>query len=157
MTQFKLTLLGAMVWVATTATAATAAVEVRFIAPEKFIDTRDAGSNREQLLKDLQAHLQTLGEQKLPGKDLLIEITDIDRAGEVEPTGRLMKDIRIMRSVTRPAINLRYVVSEGGRELRRGESRLSDLSYLERANRYASGDSLRYEKRMLDEWFKTEF
>ena len=154
MSLFKFTALCAM---ALSTTAAMAAVDVRFISPEKFADTRDSMSSRDQMLNQLQEHLQKLSAKQLAGKDLLIEVTDIDRAGEIEPRGRLMQDIRVMRSVTRPAISLRYVVSQGGRELRRGEARLSDLSYLERSNRYSAGDSLRYEKRMLDDWFKTEF
>ena len=154
MTLFKLT---ALCVLALGTAAAVAAVEVRFITPEKFTDMRDAGSSREELLKDLQAHVQQLGDKHLPGKDLLIEVIDIDRAGAIEPASRLMNDIRIMRSVTRPGISLRYVVSVGARELRRGEAQISDLAYLERSNRYPAGDSLRYEKRMLDDWFKKEF
>jgi hypothetical protein len=30
------------------------------------------------------------------------------------------------------------------------------MNYTSRANNYAEGDSLRYEKRMLDDWFKKE-
>lgn len=141
--------------------AASAAVEVKFIAPENFSDVRDSGFSRSQTLACIEAHLQTLAASQFgaaaPGKDLLIEVTDIDRAGELEPWGRDMREIRVLRTVGRPAINLRYVVSEGGREVRRGEAKLSDLSYLDRLNRYSSGDPIRFEKRMLDDWFSKEF
>lgn len=141
--------------------AATAAVEVKFIAPETFSDVRDSGFGRSETLAGIAAHLQTLAAAQfalaVPGKDLLIEVTDIDRAGELEPWGRDMREIRVLRAVGRPAISLRYVVSEGGRELRRGEAKLSDLSYLDRLNRYSSGDPIRFEKLMLDDWFSKEF
>ena len=35
-----------------------------------------------------------------------------------------------------------------------GEERLRDMMYLDgRSNRYSTGDPLRYEKQMIDEWF----
>ena len=50
-------------------------------------------------------------------------------------------------------IQLRYSVESQGKVLRSGESRVADMSYLTHYNRYPSGEPLRYEKRMLDEWF----
>lgn len=155
--RFQVLKFGALSALALAAGAASAAVEVRFIEPDNYVDVRSNSRDREQVLGALDAHLRQLGDKQLPGKDLLIEVTDIDLAGEVEPRGRLMQEVRVLRNITRPAMSLRYVVSEGGRELRRGEARLSDLGYLDRANRYFESDSIRYEKRMLDDWFKVEF
>ncbi len=31
------------------------------------------------------------------------------------------------------------------------------MAYLQRLNRYAGGEPLRYEKHMLDEWFDAQF
>lgn len=141
--------------------AASAAVAIRFITPDQFSDVRDSGFARAETLTGIEEHLLKLAGAQFatagPGKDLLIEVTDIDRAGELEPWGRDMREVRVLRTVGRPAITLRYVVSEGGHELRRGEARLSDLSYLDRWNRYPSGDPIRFEKRMLDDWFRREF
>ncbi|RQO61958.1 DUF3016 domain-containing protein [Paucibacter sp. KBW04] len=139
------------------AAAAQASVEVRFVNPEKFSDANRSVVDRDRVLQALQAHLRELGDQQLPGKDLLIEVTDVDLAGELEPHGRTMEMYRVLRPVTRPAIDLRFVLSEQGKELRKGQAQLSDLSYMDRFNRYDSNDSLRFEKRMLDEWFAKEF
>ena len=138
---------------------ASAAVEVRFVEPDKYSDVSDFAGvrDRDLVLKDIQAHFRELGDKQLPGKDLLIEVTDIDLAGQVEPFGRRMDMLRVLRSSGRPAIELRYVLSEGGKELRQGKARLSDLGYLDRMNRYSSGDLIRYEKRMMDDWFRQEF
>ncbi|HZX26131.1 MAG TPA: DUF3016 domain-containing protein [Telluria sp.] len=38
-----------------------------------------------------------------------------------------------------------------------GEDRLSNMDYLMRLNIYSSGDPLRYEKQMIDDWFKSDF
>jgi hypothetical protein len=35
-----------------------------------------------------------------------------------------------------------------------GEERITDMMYLQGHNRYDSGASLRYEKQMLDRWFR---
>ena len=150
-------LLIAGLWV----TAASATVEIKFITPEEFSDVRDSGFGHSETLKGIEAHLQALAAAQFgaaaPGKNLLIEVIDIDRAGQLEPWGREMQEIRVLRTVGSPSIKLRYAVSEGGREVRRGEARLVDLSYLDRLNRYSSGDPIRYEKRMLDDWFGKEF
>ena len=43
-----------------------------------------------------------------------------------------------------------------GTTLRKGEANLSDLAYLNRGTPN-SNDPLRYEKRMLDDWLRSEF
>ena len=48
---------------------------------------------------------------------------------------------------------LRYTLTENGQVLRSGEAKISDMNYLHRINRHWDSESLRYEKRMLDEWF----
>lgn len=139
--------------------AASATVEVRFVEPAKYSDVRNNfGFDRsEDVLKDIQQHFRELGDKELPGKDLLIEVTDVDLAGSIEPVGRNMEMLRVMRSTGRPAIRLRYVLRENGRDLRSAEVRLSDLSYQDGMNRYSSSDPIRYEKRMMDDWFRREF
>lgn len=149
---FALTLPLISVW-------ASAAVEVSFVKPEQFIDIRDANFRRQDdYLEGLQQHFQKVGEKMLPGKDLKIEITDVDLAGRVEPRRHGMDMIRILRDMADgPMIQLRYVLSENGVEIRRGEARLWDAAYLTGFNAYSDGDPLRYEKRMIDNWFKQEF
>jgi len=155
----KTTELMAALALALSAGIAAAAVEVRFVEPEKYSDAGDFAGyrDREQTLKDIQAHFRELGDKLLPGKDLLIEVTDVDLAGSVEPVGRRMEMLRILRSTGRPAMELRYVLREGGKEIGSGTARLSDMSYLESSNRYSSSDPIRYEKKMMDAWFRSEF
>eukprot|EP01137_Pigoraptor_chileana_P019038 Opistho-2@79491 len=89
----KTTELMAALALALSAGIAAAAVEVRFVEPEKYSDAGDFAGyrDREQTLKDIQAHFRELGDKLLPGKDLLIEVTDVDLAGSVEPVGRRME------------------------------------------------------------------
>jgi hypothetical protein len=50
-------------------------------------------------------------------------------------------------------MRLRYSLEDHGRVVASGEAALSDMSYMQRLNRYSSGDPIHYEKQMIDEWF----
>lgn len=138
---------------------ASAAVEVRFVGVEKYSDVGEFEHlrSRDEALHAIKAHLTALGDKYLPGKEFVVEVTDVDLAGAVEPVGRRMEMLRVLRSTGRPAMELRYVLRESGREVRSGQARLSDLAYQHGFNRYSESDPMRYEKRMIDEWFGAEF
>lgn len=138
--------------------AAQADVKVNFVNPEKFADIKDNNGFRQMdVLKDVEAHLVEQAQKYLPGRDVRINVTDVDLAGEVEPFGRRMTWLRVMRTVTLPSITFSYEVSEGGKVLQQGEARLRDMNYQDGFNGYFSSDTLRYEKRMIDRWFKDQF
>ena len=107
-------------------------------------------------MKDLREHFNKLGGQLPPGQDLKVDVVDIDLAGRLEPNLRFGHDIRVMKGRTDwPTIALRYSIESQGKVLVSGDARIDDKSYLDHINRYSANESLRYEKRMLDEWFKT--
>ena len=138
--------------------AAQADVQVNFVHPETFSDTKDNNGFRQpEVLKDLQAHLVSQFEKRLPGRDVRIDVTDVDLAGEVEPFVWRGQWLRVMRSVTSPSIELSYQVLDGGKVVQEGKTRLRDMNYQDGFNVYMSGDTLRYEKRMLDRWMQREF
>lgn len=133
-------------------------VTVKFVEPEKFSDIKDNSGFRDtDVLKDIEAHIIEQAQKALPGRDVRIEVTDVNLAGEVEPFWRNAQWIRVMRSVTLPSIDLKYEVLEGGKVVRQGEARLRDMNYQDGFQGYFSSDALRYEKRMIDRWFKQEF
>jgi hypothetical protein len=140
------------------AATARADVQVNFIQPEKFSDIKDNdGFKQLDLLKGIEAHLIEQAGKRLPGKDVRFDVTDVDLAGEVEPFGRRMQWLRVMRTVTLPSIAFSYEVREGGKVVRQGEVRLRDMNYQDGFNGYFGSDTLRYEKQMIDRWFKDEF
>ena len=49
---------------------------------------------------------------------------------------------------------LRYQLKLGDQVLASGEETVSDMDYLQRINAYPTSDPRRYEKRMLDDWFR---
>ena len=64
---------------------------------------------------------------------------------------------RIMRESTWPKIRLRYELTQNRRVISAGEELLSDHMYLGSLGMASSGDALRYEKNMLDDWFRRKF
>lgn len=134
---------------------AAAGVNVTFAHPENYSDLPFTSWEREQVLADLSEHFARLAAKLPPGQDLKVEILDVDLAGRIKPLFRGAHDIRVLRGgADWPHIHLRYTLMEGEKVLSTGEEHLSNMMYLDRLNRYVSGDPLRYEKQMLDDWFK---
>jgi hypothetical protein len=136
---------------------ACAGVSVTFVHPESYADMPFATQDREQVLKDLSEFFDKLAAGLPAGQDLKIEVLDLDLAGRLRPNYRGgNQDIRIMRGgADWPRMHLRYTLSAGGRVLRSGDEKLSDMNYLDHPrNARDSGDALHYEKQMIDDWFK---
>ncbi len=142
---------------AAAAMASAGTVEVDFIAPTRYADAgntlAEAQANRDTLTR----YLQSLGERYLAsGEALKVEVLDIDLAGTVRP--RIRGDLRVTRgNADFPKIKLRYTLASADKVARSGEETVSDLNYLGHAADYAGSDPLRFEKRMLADWFKARF
>ena len=148
----------ALAVLAATCAAARADVQVNFIEPEKFSDIKDSNGFRDaEVLDDIKTYLVAQFTKRLPGRDVRVDVTDVDLAGEVEPFLWRGQWLRVMRSVTSPAIELSYEVREGGKVVQQGKTRLRDMNYQDGSNFFGSSESLRYEKRMLDRWMQREF
>ena len=134
---------------------ANANVTVAFTHPENYADMPFAFFDKKEVMEGLQKHFDKLGTTLPVGQDLKVEILDIDLAGRIEPSARASRDLRILRgSADWPVITLRYSLESQGKVLKSGEERIADMTYLLGYNRYNAGENLRYEKQMLDRWFK---
>ena len=132
---------------------ASAAVTVSYYHPENYGDLPIAKWERDEVLKDLTEHFDTLGKTLPAGQDLKVEVLDLKLAGRIRPrTGGY--DIRVLSGVDWPRMHIRYAIESGGKVISSGESKLSDMSYTNRPTRYSDSETLRYEKHMIDEWFK---
>ena len=139
-------------------TAAWAGTEVHFTKPEQFTDLSFDQMEREKVLKDFAAHFEKLGESLKPGQTLKIDVTDLDMAGRENPAMRSTQDFRVMTGQADwPRMRLHYVLEQDGKVIANADAALSDMSNLTRINRYSSGDKLRYEKQMIDDWFAATF
>jgi len=134
--------------------AAFAGTTVNYVEPDRFSDVPFATWERDEVLKDLSEHFARLGAELPPGQNLRIEVKDIDLAGREYPS-RGARDLRVVRSngVDWPRIDLQYTLEQDGRVLRSGDAQLRDMSFMDRIMRAHDSDSLRYEKRMIDDWF----
>lgn len=137
------------------AASASAGATVTFVQPEKFTDVPFTTWEREQVLKDLQAHFDKLAAKLPAGQQLKVEVTDIDLAGETWPNRFQGRDIRIMKGgADWPRISLSYTITEGDQVVKSGQDNLADMAYQFNMTRYGGDDALRYEKRLLDDWFR---
>src|SRR5262249_5716195 len=134
-----------------------AAVTVEYGDPDRFTDAGDRNSDPVEVMKEVAAHLRALGDRYLPGRDLRIEVLDLDRAGK--PYMNLPGEMRVMTGRSDPpCIDLRYSFPAPGQGSETRRERICDTTYLRRLEpRYSEHDPLVYEKRMLDEWFRQRF
>ena len=126
-------------------------VIVNYIQPDSFSDI-PSGGEREETLRALTAHFVKLGAKLPPGHTLRIDVQDIDMAGSERPSGA-RTDLRITNRSAWPRMDLHYTLEVNGQVVSSGDAQLRDTAFLDRPNRYFNHDILRYEKRMIDEWF----
>ena len=136
-------------------------VRVEFLEPERFTDIQTAPGNdrqRDANLAELRRHVELRAAPLLAnGQRLEVTITDVDMAGQAEPWRTRAPEMRIVRDVYPPRIDLRFRLTDGaGTVLRSGELSLRDPMFMARTGGYAS-DRLRYEKALLDDWMEREF
>lgn len=135
---------------------ASADVTVNYVKPEQFSDLPFSPWERDEVLKDLTEHFASLGARLPPGQNLRIDVKDVDLAGRIYP-GRGVRDLRVIRNGAEwPRIDLHYTIESNGQVVRSGDAQLRDMSFMDRISRYADGDTLRYERRMIDDWFNQE-
>jgi hypothetical protein len=132
-------------------------VEVKFIEPEHFTDIGRGGIERERVLTDLSRYLVGLAGKLPEGQSLQVEVTDIALAGRLRPTS--INDIRVMRGgIDGPRISLRYTLQDQTHVLKAGTDELSDVNYLYNRRGLPLGEpALAYEKRLVTQWFDSNF
>jgi len=137
---------------------ASAGVTVAYSHPENFPDMPFSSTDRERVLSDLTEYLVSLGKRLPPDQELRLQVLDLDLAGTIRHSFRGREDIRVVRGgADWPRMVVRYELVSNGQVIASGEDKLSDMGYIDRINHYGDGDTLRYEKRMIDDWFTKKF
>jgi hypothetical protein len=130
------------------------AATVKFTNPDQFVDVPFSHHERTDALERLEAHFSKLAAQLPSGQDLRVDVTDIDLAGNEYP-GRAGRELRVLKGAADwPRIDFKFSVESQGKVVTSGTASVKDMNYLNRHNKYPRDEPLRYEKRMLDEWFK---
>jgi hypothetical protein len=132
-------------------------VSVSFLDVSRYTDAGRDPIDAERNTAELGKHLEALGHRYLrPDQTLRIEVLDVDLAGRTHLRGGSASDIRVLTGgADWPRMKVRYTLETRGEAPRSAEEDLSDMSYLQNPQR--SGESLAYEKRMLDDWFRARF
>lgn len=135
-------------------------VSVQYRDPGNFTEAKHAfgvsTSDANAYLKPLQAYIEQRAARILaPGQRLVIEVTDVDRAGEYEPwRGPDFRSVRIIKDIYPPRIDLSFTLyGTDGKILREGRRSLRDVGFFGRGQ-LGDSDSLRYEKALLDRWLR---
>lgn len=140
--------------------AAQAATTVRFVAPQTYTDGNLAWSSVDQRLtfEGLERIIARLARKRLPaGDDLEVDVLGLDLAGKIDPLMSRTGTLRVMRADTWPSMTLRYTLRRQGRVIAKGEDTLRAMNYLMDPVAVRSSEPLRFEKAMLDTWFRTRF
>lgn len=154
---FRPLLAAVAVALAVAAPARAAGVKVAFPDADRYADAGATASEREATQAELAAHLAALGQRLLPADlTLEVDVLEIDLAGTVRPTRR--GDIRVVTGgADWPRLTLRYSLVKAGQVQLTATERLSDMAYTMNLGSRLSTDPLRYEKRLLDDWFRERF
>lgn len=143
-----------------------AELTVRFESADRYTDLALGGAStpavRDDLLKQLEKHFQQLAERFLPpGDKLEIAILDIDMAGATEPwRAPNFTDTRFLRDIYPPRISLHYLWRDKAGAIKADrQEKFTDLNYLMLSDSAYTNqnDPLRYEKAMLERWFRRHF
>lgn len=138
------------------ASTASAEVTVNYVNMEQFADLPTTDWERKEVLDGIAAYIKKLGADLPAGYDLTVNIYNIDLAGREYPGTRAGGDMRVLEGKSDwPLIELQYALSTKGQVFDSGTAQIADVSYLNRLmKRSQETDRLRYEKRMLQDWFK---
>ena len=132
-----------------------AAVEIRFVAPERYTDADDrygSGPSLRGTLSEIRRILELSARLVMASGDrLTIDVLDIDRAGFVTPGFSGPSSVRVVNDVTPPAFRLRYDLRRAGRRIASGEERVRDINYLFGARAARTG-GFAYEETLLRDW-----
>lgn len=129
---------------------------ITFTHPENYADFPMYRYDRSDLLKEMADHFIKMAAKLPANQDLKIEVLDFDLAGEQFPRiDYYARDFRILKGQADwPYMKVRFTLTQDGQVIAQGEELIRDMAYLNRMNRYFTGDPLRYEKQMVDDWFR---
>lgn len=143
---------------------AQAAVQVDYRNPQQFTEFTTWGDNYDAQSERWLASLQQYIEKKAsgyiaPDQTLVVTISDLQRAGRAEllrtPTNPL---VRVVRDDDAPRMELHFTLKRAdGTTVAEGDRRLRDMDFLYKQQRGHDGDTLRFEKSMVDDWLQHEF
>jgi hypothetical protein len=136
---------------------ALATVTVSFPSPTYTDIGRSGSKEADDVKNELARYIHALDSKYLkPGDNLWVDVVDVDLAGDRIVAGA--RDYRVSRGRSDiPTIVVRYRLERDGK-VSTGEDTLRELGYQQSTLTVNSqSESLHYEKRLLDGWFRERF
>lgn len=158
---FTTFLIGSALFLGQQSVAFAASLEVKWTEPENYADI-DAGDRhrmnfKEKTFKSFEKYFNKLANQLPASQKLILDITNVDLAGDVRSTGT--DRARLVKEIYFPRMEFSYQLRDANNNLVKSEDvSLKDMRFL--TNSRFSNDRnhfLSYEKNMLGDWFKDAF
>ncbi|HZT54745.1 MAG TPA: DUF3016 domain-containing protein [Burkholderiaceae bacterium] len=133
--------------------------EVSLRNPAGFTEMRRSFGARTDWLDELSSYIAKRAARAVPdGERLIVTITDVQRAGMIEPWRHGATDLRVVRETTPPRIDLSFqLVAANGAVLKEGSRQLHDVAFMTRSfSPRHRGDPLAYEKNLIDDWLRKD-
>lgn len=138
------------------------AISVAWVNPEKYRDVDTANFNRvkyqQQVMDDLEKYLhKELSNYLLDDQTISIKVHDLDLAGDIRPIIGKGHDIRIVKSIYPPMIDIQYSLADSkGKVVKTHRKKYRDMGF-NVSSISLNRDSLGYEKAMLKKLLRREF
>lgn len=137
------------------------AVSVTWVTPEKYRDVDSANSNKRKYKLRVLDDLEKYFHKKLPGylidgQTIALKVYDLDLAGDIRPIMGRADDIRVVKSIYPPMIDVEYtLLDKDGNVLKTQRKRFRDIAF-NMGSSSSTAKSLGYEKAMLKKWMRNE-
>jgi len=140
--------------------ASAASSEVTWTDYKSYRDIREGNEGRKQFrertFKSLEKHFAKLAATLPEGQTLKFDVTDVDLAGDTNVAG--INRTRIIKHMYSPRMNFSYeLLDADGKVIQADEVVVKDMNFMSGSNLKYRNESLGYEKKMLDDWFKDTF
>jgi hypothetical protein len=136
-------------------------VTVNYHDQERFTDCRsDYGSFTDQGYLDiLSRQFGEVGARYIQADQKLeITVSDIDLAGDFQPTRPGLDQIRIVKEIYRPRIALNFkLTGPDGKVVKEGDRVLSDSYFMSTISTIDRNEPLFYDKELISNWLRDEF
>ncbi|MBP6725968.1 MAG: DUF3016 domain-containing protein [Thauera sp.] len=137
------------------ASTAEAEVTVRFVDAERHADVGTSEAERNRNMAMLDRHLRSAAAQCVAEDErLTVAVLDVDLAGDIDWSRSSAVELRVLREVSWPRIELEYaLIDAGGQTVVQGREQVSDMNYLAHSARARfARETLPYERLMLENW-----
>ena len=135
-------------------------VNVTWTNPDKYRDIHAGNGSkshfRKSMFKDLEKHIAKLAEGLPANQTLVIEVTDIDLAGDVHFGG--VRQLRIVKDIYYPRFEFEFkLLAADDTVILTKKENIKDMGFMSNTHMKYRNKSLGFEKQLLDEWFKDAF